>query len=39
VAIKGDGAAKYPVVKQVIETLQRNKVNKFNFVTNLEVAQ
>jgi biopolymer transport protein ExbD len=36
VAIKGDGKAKYPVVKQVISTLQDNKVNKFNFVTDME---
>ena len=38
VAIKGDGKAKYPRVKQVISTLQDNKVNKFNFVTDMEAA-
>lgn len=38
VAIKGDGDANYPIVKRVIETLQKNKVNKFNLVTNTEAA-
>jgi biopolymer transport protein ExbD len=36
IAIKGDGQANYPVVKAVIKTLQDNKVNKFNLITNLE---
>ncbi len=35
VAIKGDGNADYKVVKQVMDLLQENKVNKFNLVTNL----
>jgi biopolymer transport protein ExbD len=39
IAIKGDGQANFPVVKQVIKTLQENKVNKFNLITNLEAAQ
>jgi biopolymer transport protein ExbD len=38
IAIKGDGQANYPVVKQVINTLQTQKVNKFNLITNLEEA-
>lgn len=36
VAIKGDAEASYPVVKQVIATLQEKKVNKFNFITSQE---
>ena len=36
IAIKGDGQANYPIVKQVINTLQDQKVNKFNLITNLE---
>ncbi len=35
VAIKGDQNANFPVVKQVIATLQDKKVNRFNFITNL----
>lgn len=38
IAIKGDGKAKYPIVKQVIQTMQDNKVNKFNLITDLEGA-
>jgi biopolymer transport protein ExbD len=38
VAIKGDGAANYPVVKKVIAVLQDNNVNKFNLTTNLEAV-
>lgn len=36
IAIKGDGQADYTIVKKVIDTLQKNKVNKFNLVTNTE---
>ncbi len=36
VAIKGDGNADYPVMKDIIATLQDRKVNRFNLVTNLE---
>ena len=39
IAIKGDGKSKYPIVKQVIQTMQDNKVNKFNLVTDMEDAQ
>lgn len=35
VAIKGDGDADYKAVKEVMDVLQENKVNKFNLVTNL----
>lgn len=37
-AIKGDGEAGYPVIKQVLATLQEKKVNRFNFITSLEKA-
>jgi biopolymer transport protein ExbD len=36
IAIKGDAEADYTIVKKVIETLQKNQVNKFNLVTNTE---
>lgn len=36
IAVKGDRDSKYPVVKQVISTLQDRKINKFNFITSLE---
>jgi biopolymer transport protein ExbD len=39
VAIKGDGDANLPVVKQVISTLQDKKVNRFNFITTLEKGE
>lgn len=38
VAIKGDQDAGYPVVKEVIATLQDKRVNRFNFITSLETA-
>jgi hypothetical protein len=38
IAIKGDGNADYPVMKDIIATLQERKVNRFNFITNLENA-
>lgn len=34
VAIKGDADANYMVVKQIMDMLQDNKVNKFNLITN-----
>lgn len=37
-AVKGDGDAGYPVIKQVLATLQEKKVNRFNFITSLEKA-
>lgn len=36
VAIKGDGDAKFPVVKQVISTVQEKNVNRFNLITSAE---
>jgi hypothetical protein len=36
VAIKGDAETDYTVVKKVMDLLQKNKVNKFNLVTNLQ---
>jgi biopolymer transport protein ExbD len=36
VAIKGDVNAKYPIVKNVIDILQKQNVNQFSIVTNLE---
>ena len=39
VAVKGDQNAGFPVVKQVIATLQDKKVDRFNFITSLEKAE
>lgn len=36
VAVKGDGATDYPVIKKIMETLVDKKVNKFNLVTALK---
>ncbi len=36
VAIKGDVDSKYPMVKNVIDILQKQNVNQFSIVTNLE---
>lgn len=36
VAIKGDGDAKYPTIKQVIATVQEKNVNRFNLITSME---
>lgn len=36
VAIKGDGNEKYPYVKNIIDILQSQKINRFSLVTNLE---
>lgn len=36
VAVKGDQSTSFPVVKQVMNTLQDKKMNKFNFITSLE---
>lgn len=38
VAVKGDQQTNYPIVKQVIATLQDRNVNRFNFITSLEKA-
>jgi biopolymer transport protein ExbD len=36
IAIKGDRDANYPAIKNVINTLIDNKVNRFNLITNME---
>jgi biopolymer transport protein ExbD len=36
IAIKGDIDADIPAIKQVIKTLQDNKVNRFNLITDME---
>lgn len=36
IAIRGDAGADYNVAKTVIATLQKQNINKFNFITNLE---
>jgi biopolymer transport protein ExbD len=36
VVIKGDADANYKMVKDIIDVMQENKVNKFNLVTNLQ---
>jgi biopolymer transport protein ExbD len=36
VAIKGDKSSKYPVFKQVVQTLKQRQVYRYNFITNLE---
>ncbi len=38
VAIKGDQDVNYPIIRQIIKTLQEKKVNRFNFITSAEVA-
>ena len=38
IAVKGDRDANYPVIKEVIATLQEKNVNKFNLITGMEVA-
>jgi biopolymer transport protein ExbD len=39
VAVKGDQSTGYPVVKQVMKTLQDRKINRFNFITTMERAE
>jgi biopolymer transport protein ExbD len=36
IAIKGDEEANAPVVKLIISTLQKQEINKFNFITDAE---
>jgi biopolymer transport protein ExbD len=36
ITIKGDQFSPWPVVKQVMNTLQSKNVNKFNLITDLE---
>jgi biopolymer transport protein ExbD len=36
IAIKGDQDTSYPVIKKVVGTLLKNKVNRFNLITTME---
>ena len=36
IAIKGDEEANAPIVKLIINTLQKQEINKFNFITDAE---
>ena len=38
IAIKGDGEANYPAIRKVINTLQDNRISRFNLITNLEAG-
>jgi biopolymer transport protein ExbD len=38
VAIKGDRAAAYPVIKKLMGTLQDLTINRYNLITSLENA-
>jgi len=37
-AIKGDSKEEYPTIKQVIDILQKQKMNKFSLITSLKAA-
>ncbi|MES2730309.1 MAG: biopolymer transporter ExbD [Bacteroidota bacterium] len=39
IAIKGDEAAAYPLVKKLIHTLQDNNINRFGLITDLELGK
>jgi len=39
VSIKGDSKEEYPVVKKIVDVLQKQKVNKFLLVTNAEARR
>jgi biopolymer transport protein ExbD len=36
ICIKADGATAYPMVKNVIKTLTKNEIDRFNLITSLE---
>ena len=36
IAIKGDRQTGYPVIRQIINTLQEQKISRFNLITDLE---
>ncbi|WP_419801878.1 ExbD/TolR family protein [Mucilaginibacter sp.] len=38
ISIKGDSKEEYPVIKKVIDILQKQKVNKFSLITSLRAA-
>ncbi|WP_443945393.1 biopolymer transporter ExbD [Pedobacter sp. AW1-32] len=39
VSIKGDSKEEYPVVKKIVDILQKQKINKFLLVTNAEAKK
>ncbi len=39
ISIKGDAKEEYPVVKKIIDVLQKQSVNKFLLVTNSEAKK
>ncbi|MCZ4243015.1 biopolymer transporter ExbD [Pedobacter punctiformis] len=39
VSIKGDSKEEYPVIKKIVDVLQKQKVNKFLLVTNAEAKK
>jgi biopolymer transport protein ExbD len=39
IGIKGDSEEEYPVVDEVITTLQKQQVNRFNLITSLKTAK
>lgn len=39
VSIKGDSKEEYPVIKKIVDVLQKQKVNKFLLVTNAEARR
>lgn len=36
IAIKGDGEVSYPTIQKVISTLQKQNINRFNLITDME---
>ena len=38
ISIKGDSKEEYPVIKKVIDILQKQKVNKFSLITTMRAA-
>ncbi len=38
ISIKGDSKEEYPVIKRVIDILQKQKVNKFSLITSMRAA-
>lgn len=39
ISIKGDAKEEYPVIKKVIDILQKQKINKFSLITSLRQAE
>jgi biopolymer transport protein ExbD len=38
ISIKGDGPEEYPVIRKIVDVLQKQKVNKFSLITSAEAA-